>query len=122
MMAKRVLLQAIALLILTGCVAFGASKYDDLFGPEQSNDDAVPQGGAHYRQTIKPILETRCVVCHGCYDAPCQLKLSSPEGIDRGLSKQRVYDGTRLLGKHQRDCCLMVKPPPNGGNATLPQC
>ena len=100
-MAKRVLLQAIALLILSGCVAFGASKYDDLFGPEQPQARMTQyhQGGAHYRQTIKPILETRCVVCHGCYDAPCQLKLSSPEGIDRGLSKQRVYDGTRLLAQ-----------------------
>lgn len=45
----------------------------------------------------RPVLENRCVVCHACYDAPCQLKLSSPEGIDRGASKQRVYDGTRLL-------------------------
>ncbi|HPE31229.1 MAG TPA: hypothetical protein PLV61_08550, partial [Parvularculaceae bacterium] len=21
---------------------------------------------------IKPVIERRCVVCHGCYDAPCQ--------------------------------------------------
>jgi len=41
--------------------------------------------------------EKRCVVCHGCYDAPCQLKLSSPEGIDRGSSAAKVYDGGRLF-------------------------
>ena len=41
-------------------------------------------------------LEQRCVVCHGCYDAPCQLLLSSPDGIARGASKQVVYDTDRL--------------------------
>jgi hypothetical protein len=42
------------------------------------------------------ILERRCVVCHGCYDAPCQLQLGSFEGIERGASKTLVYDATRL--------------------------
>jgi len=36
------------------------------------------------------------VVCHACYDAPCQLKLGSVEGILRGSNKDKVYDGTRL--------------------------
>ncbi len=51
----------------------------------------------NFSQQIKPILETRCVVCHACYDAPCQLKLGSYEGIARGASADRVYDGQRLL-------------------------
>src|SRR5450755_4124828 len=42
------------------------------------------------------VLENRCVVCHGCYDAPCQLKLGSFEGIDRGGSETKVYDASRL--------------------------
>ncbi|MGB2078419.1 MAG: fatty acid cis/trans isomerase [Vibrio sp.] len=50
-----------------------------------------------YTQEIKPILDNRCVICHGCYDAPCQLKLSSPEGITRGANQEKVYDGARLL-------------------------
>src|SRR5271165_5807290 len=45
---------------------------------------------------VAPILQSRCVVCHGCYDAPCQLKLTAWEGIARGASADRVYDGTRL--------------------------
>ncbi|VAW98726.1 Fatty acid cis/trans isomerase, partial [hydrothermal vent metagenome] len=28
-----------------------------------------------WENQVKPVLERRCVVCHGCYDAPCQLKL-----------------------------------------------
>ncbi|GAC21311.1 fatty acid cis/trans isomerase [Paraglaciecola arctica] len=50
-----------------------------------------------YSEDIRPILEHRCVVCHACYDAPCQLKLGSSEGITRGANKERVYDGKRLV-------------------------
>ena len=39
------------------------------------------------------------MVCHGCYDAPCQLKLSSAQGIERGISNHLVYDGARLLAE-----------------------
>jgi hypothetical protein len=42
------------------------------------------------------VFETRCVVCHGCYDAPCQLKLTAFEGIDRGGTNKEVYEGDRL--------------------------
>jgi len=36
------------------------------------------------------------VVCHGCYDAPCQLKMSSIEGIERGASSEKVYVSARV--------------------------
>ncbi len=43
------------------------------------------------------VLQTRCVVCHGCYDAPCQLVMSAAEGVRRGASKVEVYDGSRVM-------------------------
>ncbi len=43
------------------------------------------------------VFEARCVVCHGCYDAPCQLKLDTYEGVTRGGTTQRVYDPARLI-------------------------
>ncbi|MDQ7060011.1 MAG: fatty acid cis/trans isomerase [Sulfurimonas sp.] len=49
-----------------------------------------------YIHDVKPILDKRCVSCHSCYNSPCQAKLSSFEGIDRGASKNAVYDSTRL--------------------------
>lgn len=49
-----------------------------------------------YLDDIKPILDKRCVSCHSCYNSPCQAKLSSFEGVDRGGSKLLVYDATRL--------------------------
>lgn len=41
----------------------------------------------YFSSEIKPILDQRCVVCHSCYSAPCQLKLTSSEGILRGAHK-----------------------------------
>ncbi len=61
-----------------------------------STDNNNPHG-INYQNQIKQVLDARCVVCHGCYDAPCQLKLSSPEGILRGANKEKVYNGTRLI-------------------------
>ena len=36
-------------------------------------------------------------MCHGCYDAPCQLKLGTFDGVARGASGDKVYDSTRLV-------------------------
>jgi hypothetical protein len=52
-----------------------------------------------YVDEVQPILDRRCVVCHSCYNAPCQLKLSSYEGTDRGGSKLAVYDSARLVSQ-----------------------
>ncbi len=49
-----------------------------------------------FEQDVRPVLERRCVVCHGCYDAPCQLKLSSIEGLQRGASEERIYEPKRI--------------------------
>lgn len=56
----------------------------------------VPEETISFKDAVQPVLENRCVVCHGCYDAPCQLKLTSPEGIHRGANKKIVYNTTRL--------------------------
>ncbi len=44
-----------------------------------------------FAKDIKPILDNRCVTCHSCYNSPCQLKLSSFEGLIRGASKENIY-------------------------------
>ena len=48
-------------------------------------------------ERARHILEQRCVVCHGCYDAPCQLKMEAHEGLMRGASKSLVYEASRLV-------------------------
>ncbi|NOR57468.1 MAG: peptidylprolyl isomerase, partial [Sulfurimonas sp.] len=59
----------------------------------------IPQARIEYLKEVKPILDKRCVVCHSCYNSPCQLKLSSFEGVDRGASKDKVYLAERLLAQ-----------------------
>jgi len=88
-----------ALLLVGGCAVYASENWDQVFGPSeprQRMETADSDAGSHYLQQVEPLLEQRCVVCHGCYDAPCQLKLSAPEGIDRGASQDRVYDAGRL--------------------------
>ncbi len=63
---------------------------------ELASASALLEGPVNFEQQVKPILERRCVVCHGCYDAPCQLKLSSIEGLLRGASEERIYEPKRV--------------------------
>ncbi|HEY5714983.1 MAG TPA: fatty acid cis/trans isomerase, partial [Psychromonas sp.] len=91
----------IAVLMLTLFVSACSDKTEQLnkdFGKPQVRDrivEAEDPLANYFLNKVKPILENRCVVCHGCYDSPCQLKLSSVEGIDRGFSPELVY-GLRL--------------------------
>lgn len=95
----RYFVTLVIVVILGGCAFVANSRLDGMFGPvvpQQRMAAAGSERGDIYHQRVKPLIENRCVVCHGCYDAPCQLKLSSAQGIDRGASKTTVYDGTRL--------------------------
>jgi hypothetical protein len=56
----------------------------------------VPARPIAYLNEVKPILDKRCVVCHSCYNSPCQLKLSEFEGADRGATKNAIYNASRL--------------------------
>ncbi|MCQ1059138.1 fatty acid cis/trans isomerase [Photobacterium sp. DNB23_23_1] len=88
------------LFFFSGCAVYAGLNLDQLFGKPQPQERIAAASSPianHYIDTVKPIIENRCVVCHACYDAPCQLKMSSSEGIDRGASKEKVYQGTRLL-------------------------
>lgn len=98
MLSKRFLL--ILSLFLTGCAIVGGSIYEMQYGEENPRDREIavlPENYVDYWQDVKPVLESRCIVCHGCYDAPCQLKLGSPDGINRGGSTTPVYNASRLL-------------------------
>ena len=88
-----------SLLFLAGCATYAHENFAELFGindPARFDTPSLPHGSISYRNDVKPILDKRCVVCHACYDAPCQLKLGSWEGIARGASSTPVYDPTRM--------------------------
>jgi len=50
-----------------------------------------------YSRDVKPILDAKCIACHACNDAPCQLKLTSGAGLLRGATTKPVYNGARVL-------------------------
>ena len=90
------LLFIISVLAISSC----ATKKESITAQQATIDLALlqtlPKEAISYEDSVKPVLQNRCVVCHGCYDAPCQLKLSSPSGIQRGGSKEKVYNGARF--------------------------
>jgi hypothetical protein len=82
-----------------GCAAIGASQLEGRFGeaePRERVVEALAPQTIDYWSAVKPVVEKRCVVCHACYDAPCQLKMTSIEGIERGASEVKVYNPARL--------------------------
>lgn len=56
----------------------------------------IPTRTIEYQKEVKPLLDKRCTVCHSCYNSPCQLKMDSFEGVDRGATKRAIYNSTRL--------------------------
>ena len=89
-----------ALLLLAALVAaLGGAQCSRLGEPNEPVPLApLPALGRElsFETDVKPVLDGRCVVCHSCNDAPCQLQLSSPEGALRGATKGAVYDSSRL--------------------------
>ena len=85
-------------LVLASCALHKTDPFQNQATVDYDILLTLPDKTISYHNVVKPVLERRCVVCHGCYDAPCQLKLSSYEGIERGASKQLVYNGSRVFG------------------------
>ncbi len=91
---------------MSGCATvFEGKDFNALYGPTAPKQRLLDESAllqhrkskkVSYNQDVKPILENRCVACHACYDAPCQLKMSSFEGLDRGATKLKVYDSSRM--------------------------
>jgi len=88
------------LLVVIGCTPLLIHQLDQQYGAADSTRYAqtvAPMPGVpEYWQDVRPVLEQRCTVCHGCYDSPCQQNLTSWEGITRGGNPEAVYS-TRLL-------------------------
>jgi len=87
------------LLMLVSCATYTRHLLDQQYGvadPAHFDQPTTSFSGVSYLRDVKPITDNRCTVCHGCYDAPCQLQMGSYEGITRGASKEKVYDEFRL--------------------------
>ncbi len=106
-MTQKIVFNKIILIILFVALSVSTLVYTLSSGPPHtmknepataalSQQLALSGEPVDFEKQVKPVLERRCIVCHGCYDAPCQLKLSSREGLYRGASKERIYEPRRL--------------------------
>jgi len=86
------------LLVVTSCYWMQKKDYASEYGESHRvNRVSTDKKKAQLHQQAQTIIDNRCVVCHACYDAPCQLKLNSREGIERGANKTPIYNGRRLV-------------------------
>lgn len=83
----------VAILVLLSVLIYACSQIPTYDNPQPL---VAANQTYSYQDDIRPIFESKCIACHGCYDAPCQLKLTSAEGVERGASPLPVYDGSRL--------------------------
>lgn len=92
---KKTVFLLLLLAVLIGCTPMIIHQLDERFGAPDTaryNNPTPPQKGApEYWHDVRPLLEQRCTVCHGCYDAPCQQNLTSWDGIARGSNAELVY-------------------------------
>ena len=63
--------------------------------PVDAQGRSSPVVADEYSERIRPIFERRCIACHSCYNAPCQLNLQSYSGAARGATSRNVYDAER---------------------------
>ena len=98
MTIRALIILLCGLLFISSCATQKTSPTEELATVDYDLLSNLPSEPISYAGKIRPILNQRCVVCHGCYDAPCQLKLSSMEGLQRGANPTKVYDGARIHG------------------------
>jgi mono/diheme cytochrome c family protein len=82
------LILAASLALVAGLVVFA------LPGPAEDKVPEANRSGAsvpNYTRDIQPIFNQRCIACHGCLGSPCNLKLTSYRGVERGGFGENPY-------------------------------
>ena len=90
-----------AVILLVSCTTI--PDYETLYGPSSPKERVLTlaemkqEAYVSFSEKVQPILDKRCIVCHACNDAPCQLNLTSIDGLDRGATSAPVYTGIRFF-------------------------
>ncbi len=63
------------------------------------SEDNLQVSKDYYTDHVQPIFDKKCVACHSCFNSPCQLNLSSYEGITRGANQTSVYDFPKIKAR-----------------------
>ena len=121
----------IAVVILSGISAIGILFYEAssdktswrpfVLDPPEYPEQPIALETGFYLDRVQPILNRRCIACHGCLDSPCNLKMTSFEGVIRGAKgvnvddphlfaeePVRLYDAPSVEAWRQRDFCNVI--------------
>lgn len=95
----------ILLTILASCVHSSLTEsikreFASRFGePHYLVETQLQESSDIYEQKIQPIFNRRCIACHACFNAPCQLNLTSFAGLERGAIKDDIYNRREIGDK-----------------------
>lgn len=67
-----------------------------------------------YLNRVQPILDKRCTVCHSCFEAPCQQRLTSADNLLRGATAHPT-NGGNVFAAPRTDLMLTRKQQRDGG-------
>lgn len=90
-----ILVPVVALALVIGVFKYRAARADAEGSAEMALKIAADPEGK-IEGAARAVLDNRCVLCHSCNNAPCQLNLTSHEGVHRGLFKIPAIDPERL--------------------------
>ena len=106
--AMKIVSPGLGLRILVLVFALGSLHCggDDWTAADQTAAEAAAEIPAptspSYLEHVQPIFDARCIACHGCLGSPCNVKLGSFAGLERG-------------GYHKNPYSLHLEPVPRTG-------
>lgn len=93
---KRYKLLWILLHLIVSLVGFTGAQASELetgkYSVYNPGNRYVPKYNDKYVDDVQKIFSKRCASCHSCNSGPCQLNLTSYEGLVRGMSKDNPHD------------------------------
>lgn len=76
-------------LVLVFFLSLGWLRFIDRPSASQTQLSSVTEASM-FSSVIQPIFTNRCIACHSCNTAPCQLNLTNYEGVSRGANKAPI--------------------------------
>lgn len=89
---RRFLVPALAaFFVIFSSLGDRPANSSEVASDQNSVSEVISSTSPSYTKVIQPLFDNRCIACHGCLGSPCNLKLSSFRGLDRGGFGKNPY-------------------------------